>query len=77
MKTHVPGWISRPGAKTAFRGNFPLQIKLTVSEEMMSFLTIQAEEMSRQTGRKVSRQELIRECIETIAWERFDTDLDG
>ena len=51
-------------------------MELRLSEKDMAFIDEQAMNMEYQLGRKVSRQEMIRECIAIVAWEKFDIDLD-
>lgn len=75
--SRVPGWVVlKPGRNTPYRGRLPLRMELRLSEKDMAFIDEQAMNMEYQLGRKVSRQEMIRECIAIVAWEKFDIDLD-
>ena len=65
----------KPGRKTPYRGRLPLRMEMRLSEKEMAFLDEQAMNMEYQLGRKVSRQEMLRECLAMVAWEKFDTDL--
>lgn len=76
--SHVPGWVPlEPGRTTPSRKRLPIQMNLKVSEREMAFLDEQAMNMEAQLGRKVTRQEMVRECIAIVAWEKFGIDLEG
>lgn len=77
INSRIPGWIpQKPGRKRPSRAKFPLRTNVLMTEEMMAFLDIQADNASLQAGRKISRQEMIRECISIVAWEKFDQDIE-
>ena len=77
INSRVPGWIpQKPGRKRPSRAKFPLRTNVLMSEDMMAFVDIQATNASEQTGKKISRQEMIREMIAIVAWEKFDQDIE-
>lgn len=77
INSRVPGWIpQKPGRSRPSRRKFPLRTNVLMTEDMMAFVDIQASNASEQLGRKVSRQEMIREMIAIIAWEKFDQDIE-
>lgn len=51
-------------------------MEMRLSEREMAFLDEQAMNMEYQLGRKVSRQEMLRECMAIVAWEKFGLDLE-
>lgn len=75
--SHAPGWLKRlPGTVHAFRGKFPMRITVPMTQEMVAFLDIHADELSHLLGAKVTRADLVRECVARIAWDHFDKDVE-
>lgn len=75
--SHAPGWLKRlPGTVKPFRGRFPMRVTVPMTQEMVAFLDIHADELSAVLDSNVTRADLVRESIARIAWDHFGVDVE-
>lgn len=70
------GWLQRlPGTTRPFRGKFPIKVGIPMTTKMVGFLDSHAEELANHLGSKVTRADLVRECVARIAYDHFGEDI--
>lgn len=75
--SHAPGWLPRPvGSTRPPRGKYPMKVAVPMTEDMVAFLDIHADELGHLMQSKVTRAALVREAISRIAWDHFGIDVE-